>query len=172
MQKKAKKIQKHAIDFQPAVWYPKINPAGGDTVIQENDCGFYIKHIHDALERDSNNALRDEDLTMAQVTVLLQLNSASKKELSMKELEKRLRVAQSTASGIIVRLEQKGFVESFGCPDDRRIKMVRITQAGIDCCHISEQRMREAEERLLSSLTETEREIFNTLLRKVSNSMQ
>ncbi|MGM9616325.1 MarR family winged helix-turn-helix transcriptional regulator [Butyricicoccus sp.] len=141
-------------------------------MIYENDCGFYIKHIHDVLERDSNNALRKEGLTMAQVTVLLQLNSVPEKELPLKELEKRLCVAQSTASGIIARLEQKAFVESFGSPDDKRIKMVRITPSGINCCHAAEQQMREAEENLLSSLTETEREFFHTLLKKVSSSMK
>ena len=141
-------------------------------MIQENDCGFYIKHIHDVLQRDSNNALRKSDLTMVQVTVLLHLNDTLGKELSLKELEKRLHVAQSTAAGIITRLEQKGFVEGFGSPEDRRIKMVRITPAGMDCCHLAEEQMHEAEEQLLSGLTETEREIFHTLLKKVSDSMQ
>ncbi|MGN1001318.1 MAG: MarR family winged helix-turn-helix transcriptional regulator [Oscillospiraceae bacterium] len=138
----------------------------------ETDCGFYIKHIHDALQRDSNNALRSQGLTIAQVTVLLHLNEAPDRALPLKELEKRLHVAQSTAAGIILRLEQKGLAEGFGSPEDKRVKMVRITRAGMDCCRESELRMREAEEGLLSGLTETERTIFNALLKKVSDNMK
>lgn len=137
----------------------------------EDDCGFFIKHINDTLQRDANNALRAKDLTLAQVTVLLQLESAPNRELSLKELEKRLQVAQSTTAGIILRLEQKGFVEGFGCPEDKRIKMVRITEAGLACCADSQNNMRQTEERLLSSLTETERILFAALLKKVSDSL-
>ena len=68
----------------------------------EKDCGFYIKHIHDVMQRDSNNVLRAKDLTLVQVTVLLQLESAPNGEMQLKELEKRLQVAQSTAAGIVL----------------------------------------------------------------------
>lgn len=141
-------------------------------MIQENDCGFYIKHIHDALQRDSNNILRSQDLTMAQVTVLLLLDDAPNGTLTLKELEKRLHVAQSTAAGIVVRLEQKGFAEGFVSPDDKRIKLVRLTRSGKKCCADSEKHMKAAEEKLLSGLTEAEKEIFRVLLKKVSGSMQ
>ena len=73
-----------------------------------NSCGAFIKQIHDALEKSANNALRHQDLTMAQVGVLLALNDASDHELPLKELEQVLRVAQSTAAGIVTRLEQNG----------------------------------------------------------------
>ncbi len=141
-------------------------------MLPENDCGFYIKHLHDALQRDGNNALRDQGLTLVQVTVLLQLSSAPEKVLSLKELEKRLHVAQSTAAGIVVRLEQKGFVESFVSRTDKRIKLVRVTESGLDCCAAARQHMEETEAHLLSSLTEAERVIFTTLLKKVSDSME
>ena len=45
-----------------------------------NSCGAFIKQIHDALEKSANNALRHQDLTMAQVGVLLALNDASDHE--------------------------------------------------------------------------------------------
>ena len=132
-----------------------------------NSCGAFIKQIHDALEKSANNALRHQDLTMAQVGVLLALNDASDHELHLKELEQVLRVAQSTAAGIVTRLEQKGFVEGFGDSRDRRIKMVRLTPAGIDCCHEAKEIMESAERQLLSSLTDTEQGILMSLLQKV-----
>ncbi len=131
-----------------------------------------IKQIHDCLEKDTNNTLRAQDLTMAQVGALIELRSAEEKQMPLKELERRLHVAQSTAAGIVVRLEQKGFLESFGSPDDRRIKMVRITRKGEECCLDSDRGMEQAEQKLLHSLTQEEKTVFLDLLEKVCNGMK
>lgn len=135
-------------------------------------CGMMIKQIHDCLEKDTNNTLRAQDLTMAQVGALIELRSAEEKQMPLKELERRLHVAQSTAAGIVVRLEQKGFLESFGSPDDRRIKMVRITRKGEDCCLDSDRGMEQAEQKLMHSLTQEEKTVFLDLLEKVCNGMK
>lgn len=135
-------------------------------------CGTLIKQIHDGLERNANNTLRAQDLTMAQVGVLIELYHAPEKQMPLKELERILHVAQSTAAGIVVRLEQKKFVESFGDPNDRRIKMVRITPTGENCCLLAEQNMEETEELLMSALTEAERTVFFELLQKVCMSLK
>ena len=97
-------------------------------------CGAMIKQIHDEIEKVSNRLLQLQRLTTAQMNVLMELNSAERSTLSLKELEGILYVAQSTTAGIVVRLKQKGFVESFGDKRDRRIKNVRITDAGRACC--------------------------------------
>ena len=139
---------------------------------ERQDCGKLIKQINDELRKNANNAMRAQDMTVAQLDALLELDHAPEKQRSLKELEQSLHVAQSTAAGIIARLEQKGFVESFGDVADRRIKLVRITPAGTDCANSAKEGMLEAEARLLSGLTETERDIFYTLLKKVRSSLR
>ncbi|HIY17600.1 MAG TPA: MarR family transcriptional regulator [Candidatus Intestinimonas stercorigallinarum] len=138
----------------------------------QDSCGTLLKQIHDALEKQANNSLRADGLTMAQVGVLLMLDRAEHRQMPLKELEKALHVAQSTAAGIVSRLEQKGLVESFGDAEDRRVKVVRLSEAGAGCCRTADARMAEAERQLLSSLTEAERDIFILLLRKVRDSLQ
>ena len=71
----------------------------------------------------------------------------------------------------MARLEQKGFLAGFGDPSDRRVKMVRLTPAGIECCCEAEDNMKMAERMLLSGLTETEQGILGSLLRKVRDSL-
>lgn len=137
----------------------------------QNSCGALIKQMHDTLERNANNALRARGITMTQCGALLALYDAPEGQLTLKELESRLRVAQSTAAGIVCRLEQKGLVEGLGSPEDRRVKLARITPAGIACCLRAEQDIQQTEERLLSGLTETERDIFLVLLKKVRNTL-
>ena len=135
------------------------------------DCGKLIKQIHDEVRKNANNAMRDQDLTMAQLEALLELDSAPEKRRSLKELEQNLHIAQSTTAGIIARLEQKGLVEGFGDPADRRIKLVRLTRAGMERIAVAERGRAEVDARLLSGLTETERDIFLVLLKKVRDTL-
>lgn len=135
-------------------------------------CVALIKQIHDGLEKQANNSLRSQDLTMSQVGVLIELRFSPEKQMALKELERRLHVAQSTAAGIVARLEQKGFVEGFGDASDRRIKMLRITPAGEACCQLADQHMAAFEETLLSGLTEAERTTFVALLERVAGNLK
>jgi DNA-binding MarR family transcriptional regulator len=135
-------------------------------------CGRLLKQIHDGLEKQANNDLRTHDLTMAQVSVLMLLNDADKETLTLKEIEKALHVAQSTSAGIVSRLEQKGFVESFGNAEDKRIKLVRITQTGRQCCGEARANMDHADDILLAGLSEEERTILRMLLVRVSRNVQ
>ena len=132
--------------------------------------GVFIKQIHDELEKQINNQLRSEDLTMAQVGTLVILNRTSESRMPLKELERKLHVAQSTALGIVSRLERKGLVECFGDPADRRVKMVQITDNGIHCCHMAVRHVKMAEEHLLAGLADEERAVFYTLLLQLCKS--
>lgn len=139
---------------------------------ERKECGALIKKINDELGKNANNVLRAQDLTFSQLGALLKLDAASEGQLTLKELEKQLHVAQSTAAGIVSRLERKDLVESFGDAEDRRIKIVKITSGGIQRLQDADQHRIQAEERLLSGLTETERSIFYSLLKKVCDSLQ
>ena len=138
---------------------------------KRQDCGLLLKQINDELRKNANNALRHLDLTIVQLDTLLELERAPEGQRSLKELEHILHVAQSTAAGIVARLEQKGLAEGFGDTEDRRVKRVRITPAGIACIQAAQHHRAETEEKLLSGLTETERDIFYTLLKKVRDSL-
>ena len=138
---------------------------------QQRDCGLLMKQIHDEMRKNANNALRPQGVTLVQLDALTKLDQAPGGQRSLKELEQILHVAQSTAAGIVTRLEQKGLVEGFGDAGDRRVKRVKITPAGVECVRSAFHHRAEAETQLLSGLTETERDIFYTLLKKVRDSL-
>lgn len=139
---------------------------------ERKECGALIKKINDELEKNANNALRAQDLTFSQIGALLELDSAQDGQLTLKELEKRLHVAQSTAAGIISRLERKALVQAFGDAGDRRIKVVKITPGGRERVQKADLNRIQTEELLLSGLTETEKSIFYSLLKKVYDTLQ
>lgn len=139
---------------------------------KREQCGMLIKQIHDGLEKNANNALREDNITMTQIGTLIELSNAPNRELTLKELEKRLHVAQPTAAGIVSRLEDKGLVEGAAGREDKRIKIVHITKCGLNCCTNADTKMHQAEEQLLDGFSEEEKENFNNYLERVLNNIK
>lgn len=132
-------------------------------------CGQLIREINTALEKNVNNVLRGDDLTVAQVYLLLELYQMQDRTLSLKELEQALGLAQSTVAGIAARLEQKGFLEYCGAPGDKRVKRVHMTAAGEICVLRARSRMADAERRMFSGLAEEEQTQLLDLLEHVAD---
>lgn len=138
----------------------------------KNSCGLLIKQIHTTLEKNANNSLRADNLTSAQAAVMITLNEQREHSMTLKELERELMLAQSTIAGTVARLASKGLVSYSDSEEDKRIKWVHLTGAGTECCRRATERMEETEEKLLSGLTDTEREIFMSLLKKVNEAIK
>ena len=135
--------------------------------MHSNDCGALIKHIHCAMQKNANNELRDADLTFAQIHLLFTLRDQPEGCCSLKELERKMKVAQSTTAGLVKRSGEKGFVECYGDSEDRRAKFARITNKGLDICRETEEKIRLSEERLVKHLNEDEKDMLVYLLKKV-----
>ncbi|MGI5962840.1 MAG: MarR family winged helix-turn-helix transcriptional regulator [Lawsonibacter sp.] len=129
--------------------------------------GQLIKQIHDAIERVVNNSLRQNDLTLVQIWVLLSLSEQAEKTYSLKELERILGVAQSTCAGIVNRLALKKLVNCFPDPMDKRMKLVRITPEGEACCETARTGMAALDERIFRGMTKEEQKMLHDLLQKV-----
>lgn len=136
-----------------------------------SSCSVLLKQIHDVQEKNINNTLRNLDLTFSQINVLRALVHTADKQMSLKELEKILHVAQSTTARIVAKMESKGLIESFGDASDKRIKYIRLTQYGEQYSSNAKQKLEEEETRLLSSLTETEKMVFISLLQKITSNL-
>ena len=133
-------------------------------------CGTLLKQIHDIMEKNANNVLREQDLTISQSGVLVLLDEKEGKTASFKELEKDFGVSQPTMVGILNRLVQKDLVEVLTDSEDKRIRKAHLTQKGADKCKEGYKHMKSAEEQLLKSLTNNEKKEFNRLLLKVRKS--
>ena len=133
-------------------------------------CGTLLKQIHDIMEKNANNVLREQELTISQSEVLVLLDEKEGKTASFKELEKDFGVSQPTMVGILNRLVQKDLVEVLTDSEDKRIRKAHLTQKGADKCKEGYKHMNSAEEQLLKSLTNNEKKEFNRLLLKVRKS--
>lgn len=139
-----------------------------EVIMQE--CLNLLRHIHITLKSEFNRALDELGLTLPQLEVLSVLKHAEE-GLLLKEVEQRIHVAQSTTTGIVSRMEQKGLVSLCPDPKDRRAKCVRITDEGRALTERAAIQMKETGDRLFSSLSETEMEILRTLLQKMADNL-
>lgn len=71
------------------------------------------------------------ETTLPRFDVLAQLDRAGE-ALSMGELSRRLMVTNGNITGLIDRLVRDGLVERQPAPNDRRMQLVRLTDAGRD----------------------------------------
>ncbi len=118
--------------------------------------GFLLKQINDSLAKKANNELKESDLTMMQVSALLTLKKRDNGEMTLKAMEKFFSLSQPTVAGLIMRMEEKGIVDSFTDKSDRRVKIVRLTQKGEECLSRASVPMENAESTLVSGLSDDE----------------
>ena len=131
-----------------------------------------IKQLSTEIQKRADAALQESDLTMTQMYFLGALSHLPDGCATLKELERYFRVAQSTAAGVAARLEKKGLIESLPNESDRRVKRVRVTDAGADTLHHAIETMERGEAQMLSPLTADEQETLITLLRRVHSALR
>lgn len=130
-------------------------------------CLILIKQLEVSMGRRMNNEMKEMDMTLTQVRVLSLLLGFPEKQATLKDLEKKLQLSQSVTAGIIKRLEQRKYIESFGDSEDKRIKIVQITPLGEQQCICSDKILFHLEEEMLSCLSEHEMITLQTLLKRV-----
>jgi DNA-binding MarR family transcriptional regulator len=75
---------------------------------------------------------RDADLSHFEYWVLAMLSEAPERTLRMTALASRTSATLSRLSHVVARLESRGLLERFPCPEDRRATNARLTPPGWD----------------------------------------
>ena len=89
-------------------------------------CGHLGKQSMDQLLRRAGY-----DVTPAQTHLLMRLTCTGEgQEATQRDLEKQLRLKPPTVNGIVDRLEAKGYVTRRPSPQDGRVRLVSLTEAG------------------------------------------
>lgn len=83
-----------------------------------------------ALDRAATDILADLDLTAGAFGALLELEAVGEQGIAPSELARRLAVARRTATLYVDILTRHGWAERHAHPDDRRMVLARLTDAG------------------------------------------
>lgn len=71
---------------------------------------------------------------------------------------------RSTLGNVLERLEARGFVERYASPEDKRVKLLRLTPQGRSVTWSAEEGVRRTQERILAPLDASKRRVLLDLL--------
>ncbi len=132
--------------------------------MDKNHIGYLIKMITDKVKIKADADLKKHNLTLAQSRVLIYLNIRGGQS-TQKEIECHLSVSHPTVVGIISRLEQNGFVHTWLDPNDKRNKIVQITDNAIIIAEEMKNKILELEDTMLLSLTDSQKNQLESYLK-------
>lgn len=89
-----------------------------------------------------------------------------------RDLEEAFHLSHPTVSGLLSRLEQKGFVELRRDPADGRFKRIYVLPKGIDCQHTLYQIILSNENQFVQGFSQEEQATFRSLLQRAVSNMR
>ena len=116
------------------------------------------------------NALEKMELTAAQGRIMGFL-AHTQSPPCPRDLEEEFQLSHPTVSGLLSRLEQKGFIELRTDPDDRRCKRIYVLPKGRECQELMHNTIMENEKRIVQGFTPEEQEQFAQLLQRAITNM-
>lgn len=129
----------------------------------EQYLGHSFKKLHFLMDQAMNRRLQQLDLTSAQGHII-GFVAHSPEPPCARDLESAFGLTHATVSGLLSRMESKGFIALTPDPKDRRVKRIHLLDKGNACCREICQRVRETEQLLSDGFTEEELACFRGFL--------
>ncbi|MBR2544782.1 MAG: MarR family transcriptional regulator [Erysipelotrichaceae bacterium] len=133
---------------------------------KNDDIGYLIHQIDNRIKTNIDNHFKVHDLTFSQSQVLhlLEKNGGS---MSQKQLQTEMNVSHPTMVGLVQRLESNSFVTTETDKQDRRNKIVMITEEALNFKNELIRSKEELHEAMFSSFTEDEMDTLKEMLHKI-----
>ena len=129
-----------------------MSPVGRD------DLGFKIKIISKLLTQNMNNSITSLDLTSSQARVLGHLcyQTQRQEKTYPRDIERHFRFTHPTVSGLLQRLEAKGYLSSEPSTEDRRRKQILVTKRAMEANQQILDHLAASEQRLVRDMSGAE----------------
>jgi DNA-binding MarR family transcriptional regulator len=128
--------------------------------------GYLLKHAQLRLAELSREALAPFGISGRELAVLVAIDDRASQ--SQQEVARRMAVDRTTMVALIDDLEDKGLVQRQQDPDDRRKNVVVLTDTGRTTLKQATAATREAERRLLGSLSDDESAMLKRALQAIA----
>lgn len=127
--------------------------------------GHRIRILHWCTEQAVTSALAGMELTAAQGHIIGYLVHRESAPCS-RDIEEAFQLSHPTVSGLLARLEKKGFIEFREDSADRRSKRVHILPKGRACHAMIRETIGDSEKRMLRGFSEEEQKCFSDFLER------
>lgn len=125
--------------------------------------GYLLKQITDKMKVSADASFKEKDLTFAQARVLEYVISKGG-NTTQKSIEDYLEVSHPTVVGIVSRMEKSGYLVCHVDKEDKRNKIVEVTERAVCVSQELETGKTAQEEKLLKGLTKEEIETLYRIL--------
>ena len=132
--------------------------------------GHLLRIAHWCTDQSMTTALETLELTAAQGHIMGYLIHCPEPPCP-RDVEETFHLSHPTVSGILSRLEQKGFLELRPDPNDRRCKRIWVLPKGMECHEVMHRTIATNEERMVQDFTPEEREQFLSFLKRAIENM-
>lgn len=129
--------------------------------------GFLFKQINNVYEKEFNNRLRRLGITSSQCEVLDFLLQSSKDEVTQRDIERALNLKNPTVTGLLKRLDEKGFILSVPSGKDKRCKNIYLTEKAYDIQKRMEMDRKNLDKMLTLGMTKKEIDALYKMLNRV-----
>jgi DNA-binding MarR family transcriptional regulator len=127
--------------------------------------GYYIRRLHQIAVAIFLQETEAHGLTPVQYAALSKVGVTP--GVDQRTLARSIGLDTSTIAGVIDRLEARGLMQRKASPEDRRVRLLSLTDDGQDLLQAVEPDMLEAQQRILQPLLAPERNEFMRMLRKL-----
>ena len=135
--------------------------------------GKILKIVSNYMDKDMNNCLSDYNITRSQMGILIYIQVAECKniEANQVDIEKEFNLKNPTVTGLINRLEEKGYIKRVRSDKDKRYNKLELTESGREILNKGKRKAQENEEKLLKILTDDEIKELKRILTKIVNNI-
>ena len=132
--------------------------------------GYLIRVAEKCRAQAMTNALASMELTAAQGQIMSFVAHRAEPPCA-RDIEEAFQLTHPTVSGLLSRLEQKGFIELRPDPKDRRCKRIYVLPRGLELHETMHQTINFTEEQLMQGFTEEEKEQFAAFLQRAIDNL-
>ncbi len=128
----------------------------------------HLKMVEHLAKRIGDEHLKQIDLTQSQADVIVLLAHESEKVFRQRDIESALNYSNPTVTGLINRLEQKGFIVRRVDPEDSRARIISLTDKALEIIEEIYESIRQTEQMLLDGFSEEEVELLQPLMSRIA----
>ena len=129
--------------------------------------GFMFKQINTIYEKDFNQLLRTIGITSSQCAVLDYLFRSSEEVVNQRDIEKALSLRNPTVTGLLKRLDEKGYILSVPSDRDKRCKNIYLTEKAYDIQRRMEADRKKIDKKLTLGMNKKEKAALEKMLERV-----
>lgn len=143
--------------------------AGAESSTPELEAYALLRQVNSMMDTYNRYDLRSEELTVPQFMIL---NYATPSGVPLSEISARMLCDNSNLTGIVDRLLAKGYVERRPDPQDRRVSLICLTEAGAEKLRRIRPRHHARVSRRMRSLSANEVQQLRSLLATLFESLK